>query len=302
MIIPPYLKKNDTIGIVCPSGFMPVDKAQTCIATLQQWGFRVKTGKTLGHQFHYFSGTDEERIGDMQSMIDDPEVKAILCGRGGYGLSRIIDRIDFGPLKKNPKWIIGYSDVTLLHCHLNKKIKIASMHAPMAGAFNDGVDNMYIQSLKNALLGKKSAYKTLPHELNRTGKAEGQLTGGNLSLLVNSIGSVSEPDVKNKILFIEEVGEYIYAADRMLQQLKRAGWFDRIKALIIGSFSEMKDTAIPFGKTIYEVVKDITGLYDFPVAFDFPVGHTPENVALKCGADYRLIIGKKSVGLKDMTE
>jgi len=302
MIIPPYLKKNDTIGIVCPSGFMPVDKAQTCIATLQQWGFRVKTGKTLGHQFHYFSGTDEERIGDMQSMIDDPEVKAILCGRGGYGLSRIIDRIDFGPLKKNPKWIIGYSDVTLLHCHLNKKIKIASMHAPMAGAFNDGVDNMYIQSLKNALLGKKSAYKTLPHELNRIGKAEGQLTGGNLSLLVNSIGSVSEPDVKNKILFIEEVGEYIYAADRMLQQLKRAGWFDRIKALIIGSFSEMKDTAIPFGKTIYEVVKDITGLYDFPVAFDFPVGHTPENVALKCGADYRLSIGKKSVGLKDMTE
>lgn len=301
MITPPYLKKNDTIGIVCPSGFMPTEKAQACIETLQQWGFRVKIGKTLGHRFHYFSGTDEERIGDMQTMISDPEVKAVLCGRGGYGLSRIIDRIDFRPLKKNPKWIAGFSDVTLLHCHLNRKIKLASMHAPMAGAFNDGIDNMYIRSLKNVLLGKKSFYKTLPHEFNRTGKAEGQLIGGNLSLLVNSIGSVSEPDVKNKILFIEEVGEYIYAADRMLQQLRRAGWFDRIKALIIGSFSEMKDTALPFGETIYEAVRDITDRYDFPVAFGFPVGHTPENVALKCGVDYRLSIEKKSVGLKDIT-
>lgn len=300
MVIPPYLKKNDTIGIVCPSGFMPMDKAKICIATLQQWGFRVKIGKTLGHQFHYFSGTDEERIDDLQRMLNDQEVKAILCGRGGYGLSRIIDGVDFSPLKKNPKWVIGYSDITLLHCHLNKKIRLASMHAPMAGAFNDGVNNIYVQSLKRALLGKVSAYKIRSHELNRTGRAEGQLIGGNLSLLVNSIGSVSEPEVKNKILFIEEVGEYIYAADRMLQQIRRAGWFGRIAALVIGSFSEMKDTALPFGKNIYEVIKDITGLYDFPVAFGFPVGHTQENVALKCGVDYQLSVGAKSVELKNL--
>lgn len=302
MIIPPYLKKNDTIGLVCPSGFMPMDKALTCIETLKQWGFRVKIGKTPGHQFHYFSATDEQRIEDIQMMINDTEVKAILCGRGGYGLSRIIDRIDLRPLRKTPKWVIGYSDITLLHCHLNKKIHLASLHAPMAGAFNDGVDNIYIQSLKSALTGKRSTYKKRSHPFNRTGSTEGQLIGGNLSLLVNSIGSASEPDVKNKILFIEEVGEYIYAADRMLQQIRRAGWFDRIQALIIGSFSEMKDTAIPFGKTIYKVVKDITDLYDFPVAFNFPVGHTQENVALKCGVDHRLVVGKRSVELKEITK
>lgn len=302
MIIPPYLKKNDTIGLVCPSGFMPMDKALTCIETLKQWGFGVKIGKTPGHQFHYFSATDEQRIEDIQMMINDTEVKAILCGRGGYGLSRIIDRIDLRPLRKTPKWVIGYSDITLLHCHLNKKIHLASLHAPMAGAFNDGVDNIYIQSLKSALTGKRSTYKKRSHPFNRTGSTEGQLIGGNLSLLVNSIGSASEPDVKNKILFIEEVGEYIYAADRMLQQIRRAGWFDRIQALIIGSFSEMKDTAIPFGKTIYKVVKDITDLYDFPVAFNFPVGHTQENVALKCGVDHRLVVGKRSVELKEITK
>ncbi|ANI89129.1 LD-carboxypeptidase [Arachidicoccus ginsenosidimutans] len=300
MIIPPYLKKNDTVGIVCPSGFMDKTKALVCIETLQQWGFRVKIGKTLGHQFNYFSGTDEERIADIQSMINDEDVSAILCGRGGYGLSRIIDKIDFRPLKKNPKWIVGYSDITLLHCHLNKKMKLASLHAPMAGAFNDGVDNMYIQSLKNVLLGKKTNYKVATHEFNHLGKVEGELVGGNLSMLINSIGTSSEPDVKDKILFIEDVGEYIYTADRMLQQLKRAGWFNRVKGLLVGTFSDMQDTTNPFGQTIYEVIKDVIVEYDFPVAFNFPVGHTQQNFALKCGVEYSLSVTKKSISLKEI--
>ena len=300
MLIPSPLKKNDVIGIVCPSGFMKKSKADKCIETLMQWGFQVKIGKTLGQQFHYFSGTDEERIADFQSMIDDDTIRAILCGRGGYGLSRIIDKMDFRPLRKNPKWIIGYSDITLLHCHLNKKIQLASLHAPMAGAFNENAESIYIQSLKNSLAGKKNNYKIKAHPFNRFGIAEGELLGGNLSLLVNAVGTASEPNMRDKILFIEEVGEYIYAADRMIRQLKRAGWFNRLKGLLIGSFSEMKDTTVPFGQTIYEAINEAVADCDFPVAFDFPVGHTPENFALKCGVIHRLNIHKQGVSLKEV--
>ena len=157
--VPPYLKKGDTIGIVCPAGFMPLEKAQTCINTLQQWGYKVKVGKTLGNQFHYFSGTDEERLHDLQQMLDDDSVQAILCSRGGYGISRIIDALDFKRFKKNPKWIIGYSDVTVLNAHLFTKLKTASFHSPMAAAFNDGgSENEFLQSLRKAIAGKAYNY------------------------------------------------------------------------------------------------------------------------------------------------
>ncbi len=157
--IPPYLKPGDTIGIVCPAGYMPFEKAQTSIATLTTWGFKVVAGKTLGNQFNYFSGTDEERIDDLQQMLDDKKIDAILCGRGGYGTGRIIDQLNFTKFVKRPKWIIGFSDITVLHCHLFSNFKIASLHAPMAAAFNDGeFKNQYIESLHNALLGKKADY------------------------------------------------------------------------------------------------------------------------------------------------
>jgi len=154
--VPPYLKKGDTIGIVCPAGYMPAAKAQTCIETFQQWGFKVRVGKTLGSQFNYFSGTDEERLQDLQQMLDDKNINAILCGRGGYGLSRIIDQLDLSKFKHNPKWIIGYSDVTILHAHLYTKLKTASLHSPMASAFNDGgAENEFVQSLRKAISAKK---------------------------------------------------------------------------------------------------------------------------------------------------
>ncbi|HEU0228842.1 MAG TPA: LD-carboxypeptidase [Arachidicoccus soli] len=300
MIIPKQLIENDTIGIVCPSGFMPMEKLRTCIQTLQQWGFQVKIGKTLGHQSGYFSGTDEERLTDLQAMIDDKNVKAILCGRGGYGLSRIIDKINFTPLIKNPKWIIGYSDVTLLHCHLNRKIKIASLHSPMAGAFNEGVDNIYIQSLKRILTGKNSIYKIASHPLNRFGECSGELIGGNLAMLAHAVGSVSEPKTNNKILFIEDVGEYLYTIDRMLHQLKRSGWFDNLKGLLIGSFTELKDTTIPFGKTIDKIIQELVAEYNFPIAYNFPVGHQKENYALKCGVSYHLQVKENLVTFKEI--
>ncbi|MDQ2719037.1 MAG: LD-carboxypeptidase [Bacteroidota bacterium] len=298
--IPPYLKPGDMIGLVCPAGFMPAEKYQTCVETLIGWGFKVVIGKTPGHQFNYFSGTDEERLHDLQHMLDDKNIKAILCARGGYGIGRIIDQLHFKKFEKHTKWLIGFSDVTVLHSHLFSNYNIASLHAPMAAAFNDGeFKNKYVQSMHDALIGRKANYFAEGNSLNQKGTATGILVGGNLSLLVNMIGTPSDIKTKNKILFIEEVGEYIYAADRMMNQLERSGKLDHLKGLIIGGFSDMKDTAIPFGQTIEEAIKEIVKEYNFPVCFGFPVGHDKENYALKIGVKYKLNVTSTSAELKE---
>lgn len=272
-----------------------------CIEVLQLWGFKVKTGKTAGNQFHYFSGTDEERLADLQQMLDDKEVKAILCGRGGYGLSRIIDQLDFRQFKKNPKWIIGYSDITLLHAHLFSKTKVASLHSPMAGAFNDeGYKTEFVHSLQKVLTGKKCNYSCGVHAMNRKGTAKGILVGGNLAMITHSIGSLSEVDTKNKILFLEDLGEYLYHVDRMMLQLKRAGKLDHLAGIIFGSFTEIKDTTIPFGTDIYSILFDKVKEYSYPVCFDFPVGHTEKNYALKHGALHQLSVTSKKVSLREI--
>lgn len=298
--IPPYLRKGDTIGIVCPSGYMPADKAQTCIKVLQEWGYQVKIGKTLGHQFHYFSGTDQERLEDLQKMLDDTTVKAILCGRGGYGMSRIIDLLDFKIFKKKPKWIIGYSDITLLHAHLYTQLKTASLHSPMAAAFNDGeFENEYIQSLKKILKGGSYKYRSTAHPLNQFGTGSGELVGGNLSLLAHMIGSRSAFNFNKKILFIEDIGEYIYNIDRMMIQLERSGALQNLSGLIIGGFTDMKDTVIPFGATITQVIHERVKKYQYPICFDFPVSHSRENYPLKVGVKHELKVGKGGAILVD---
>lgn len=299
--IPDYLRKGDTIGIVCPSGFMQADKAATCISVLKEWGYKVKIGKTLGNQFHYFSGTDEERRQDLQEMLDNPEVKAILCGRGGYGMSRIIDSLNFTKFRKSPKWIIGYSDITLLHAHLYTKFNIASFHSPMAAAFNDGeFANEYIQTLRKGLRGNRLSYKASGHIFNRRGKASGELIGGNLSLVSHMIGSASAYKTKGKILFLEDVGEYLYNIDRMMIQLERSGMFNQLAGLIIGGFTEMKDTLVPFGATVEEIIKERIAKYNFPVCFGFPVSHATENYPLKVGVKHELVVGNKIVTLKEI--
>ncbi len=288
--IPPYLKKGDTIGITCPAGFMAAAKAQTCIDTLQRWGYQVMVGKTLGsNSTNYFSSTDEERRDELQAMLDDKSIHAILCGRGGYGAGRIIDQLDFTKFKKNPKWIIGFSDITVLHSHIYSNLKIATLHAAMAAAFNEG-ENEFIQSLQKALTGKKVKYKCAVHPFNKPGTASGDLVGGNLSLLAHLTGTVSDINTKNKILFIEDVGEYIYNVDRMMYQLKRSGKLKIIAGLIVGKFSEMKDTERPFGQTAEEVIRDAVKEYDYPVCFNFPVSHEKENYALKIGVKYKLTV------------
>lgn len=299
--VPAYLKKGDTIGIVCPSGYMPVEKAQTCIQVLKDWGYQVKVGKTLGSQFHYFSGTDEERLADLQLMLDDREVKAILCGRGGYGMSRIIDQLDFRQFKKNPKWIIGFSDITVLHAHLYTQFKTASLHSPMAAAFNDGeFKNEYIQSLKKVLKGNVMSYRCDVHPFNQKGTAIGELVGGNLSLVAHLIGTSSSFLTKGKILFLEDVGEYIYNIDRMLIQLDRAGVLSKLAGLVIGGFTEMKDTVTPFGTSVTEVIRERVCKYHYPICFDFPVSHSKENYPLKIGVKHELTVAKNSVRLKEL--
>ncbi|MEP6616620.1 MAG: LD-carboxypeptidase [Ginsengibacter sp.] len=298
IIIPPYLKAGDTIGIVCPAGVMPYEKAHTAITVLQEWGFMTKTGSTLNGQYHYFSGTDEERLNDFQKMMDDDSVKAILCARGGYGVGRIIDQINFKNFKTNPKWIVGFSDITILHSHIFSKYRIASMHAPMAAAFNNGeYKNNYVQSLHKSLLGEKMNYSCKSHVFNHSGSVTGRLVGGNLSLLAHLQGTVSEIKTKNKILFIEDVGEYIYNIDRMMRQLKRGGKLDNLAGLIIGGFTQMRDTDIPFGQTVEEVIRDVIHEYDYPVCFNFPVSHEKENYTLKVGLKYKLTVGKTRVEL-----
>lgn len=290
--IPPFLKKGDAIGITCPAGYMAREKAETCISTLQTWGYEVLVGKTLGSKSKtYFSGTDEERLAELQAMLDEPSIKAILCGRGGYGIGRIIDQIDFTAFKKNPKWIIGFSDVTVLHAHINRNLNIATLHAPMAAAFNDGgFKNKYILSLKHILEGKKANYTCKTHHFNKTGSAKAELVGGNLALLAHLIGTKSELKTKGKILFLEDIGEQLYNVDRMLHQLKRSGVLKDLAALIIGGFTDMEDTQRPFGKKVYEIIHELINEYSYPVCFGFPVSHSKENVAVKSGCTYQLSV------------
>jgi muramoyltetrapeptide carboxypeptidase len=299
--VPPYLQKGDTIGLVCPAGYMELEKAQTCINTLQDWGYQVRVGKTVGsNSATYFSGTDEERLTDLQQMLNDDEVKALLCARGGYGMGRIVGQVDFKKFSKQPKWIIGYSDITVLHAHLYSNYYISSLHAPMAGAFNEeGYRNEYVLSLKNALEGKKTKYSSAVHEYNKKGEAIGELVGGNLALLAHGVGTDSDIKTKGRILFVEDIGEYLYNIDRMFYQLKRSGKLSRLAGLIIGGFTDMKDTERPFGKTVYEIIHELVKEYDYPVCFGFPVSHSAENYALKVGVGYKLKVGKSKVTLEE---
>lgn len=292
MIVPSFLQPGDTIAIVCPSGFMAREKAQTCIDTLQRWGYTVRIGATLGGESeNYFSGTDEQRLADLQRVLDDPAVNAILCGRGGYGLSRIVDAIDFTSFRKNPKWLIGYSDVTVLHAHVFTKYDTATLHSPMAGAFNDGgAITEGVLSLRRALAGEPAAYTCDTHIFNRHGHVTAPLVGGNLSILAHLVGSASDIDTQGKILFLEDVGEYLYNLDRMLWQLKRSGRLARLAGLIVGGFTDLKDTTRPFGATAETIVRDIVSEYDYPVCFGFPVSHSQDNVALKMGVTHTLIV------------
>jgi muramoyltetrapeptide carboxypeptidase len=298
---PPYLKRGDTIGIVCPAGYMPLEKVQSCINTLHSWGYNVKTGNTVGSSSEtYFSGSDDERLKDFQQMLDDDDIQALLCARGGYGVTRIIEKINFRKFAAHPKWIIGFSDITVMLSHIYSNFSVATMHAPMAGAFNDpDPANKYLVSLHKAIEGRRLHYNIPSHPFNRKGQAVGELVGGNLALLAHCVGTSSDIKTKGKILFIEDVGEYLYNIDRMMHQLKRAGKLKKLAGLVVGGFTDNKDTERPFGCTAEEIIREAIDEYDYPVSFGFPVSHAKENVALKIGEGYKLKVNKSKTSLAE---
>lgn len=292
IILPPYLQPGDTIGITCPAGYVAHERIAYACEAIQRWGFRVRLGKTIGTGKYYFSGHDDERLSDLQEMLDDKEIKAILAGRGGYGTSRIIDQIDWTAFRETPKWICGFSDITVLHSHIHQNFGIATLHSPMCGAFTvESEASYYIESLRKAWTGEPVRYHFPPSSFNRPGVAEGIVTGGNLAILAHLTGSASQVDTDGKILFIEDIGEHLYNIDRLLLNLKRSGQLRRLKGLLLGQFTDLQDTERPFGQTLEEIVRDKVAEYAYPVAFNFPCGHDTENVTLCLGRQHRLEVG-----------
>jgi muramoyltetrapeptide carboxypeptidase len=297
LIIPPYLHPGDTIGITSPAGFITIPEVQPALQLIESWGFKVKLGNTIGKRDFTFGGTDEERRADFQDMLDDREIKAIMCARGGYGAVRIIDKLQFDKLSLHPKWIIGFSDITVIHSHLNHNYGIASIHSKMCNSFPDDwskaepIQIDCILSIKQAMTGEKMQYHFTPHERNIHGTASGVLVGGNLKTLESLAGSKSDLKTDGKILFVEDTGEYLYSIDRMFWGLKRTGKLEKLKALIVGGFKIKPDDAgEDFGKTLQDIVLEKTKGFSYPVCFDFPVGHQKNNYALKCGVKQQLQI------------
>ncbi|MBX9733709.1 MAG: LD-carboxypeptidase [Chitinophagaceae bacterium] len=308
LTIPPDLKAGDTIGIVCPAGFATKEDVAPAVFQLQQWGFTVILGETVGKRNNTFGGTDEERAKDFQAMLDNEAIKAIMCATGGYGSVRMIDLLDFTNFKKKPKWIIGFSDITVFHAHLNRVCKTASIHSKMCGSFPkdisgaDPVQMAALDTIRKALLGEPLYYSIASSTFNRVGEAKGELIGGNLKILENMSGSISSPDTAGKILFVEDVSEPLYNIDRMFCNLLRSGKLNKLQGLIVGSFTSIKpDTPdSPFGKDVYSIVMEKVGAFNYPVCFDFPVGHQKNNVALKCGVQHQLVVTQEQSSLTEI--
>ena len=307
--IPAYLKPGDTIGITCPAGFITLQEIQSAMQQLENWGYKIRIGDTVGKRENTFGGTDEERAADLQQMLDDRSVSAVLCARGGYGAIRIVDKLDFSKFALHPKWIIGFSDITILHAHLHRNFNMASLHSKMCNSFPDDwtkaeqVQIDSILSIKQALAGEKMKYTVPANINNRNGIAEGQLVGGNLKTLESLSGTRSDISTAGKILFVEDTGEYLYSIDRMFWNLKRTGKLSSLKALIVGGFKVKPDEAgEDFGRTIYDIVLEKVKAFSYPVCFGFPVGHQKENYAIKCGIIHQLKINAEEVILTEKTE
>jgi muramoyltetrapeptide carboxypeptidase len=293
---PPYLKTGDKIAIVAPAKKLPTS-IDAAITLLKSWGLEVLIGESVYAGHHQFAGTDELRASDIQKYLDDKEVKAIFAARGGYGTIRIIDDLDFTVFNESPKWVIGFSDITVLLAHLYAACQCQSIHGQMPYTFEEASQES-MKSLRKALFGEKNEYQLKSHPLNREGIAEGILIGGNLTLLAMLEGSVSEMDYTDKILFLEDVGEQEYAIDRMMRMLKRSSKLAKLKGLIIGAFTAIEEETTPFGQTPEELILELVKDYDYPVCFNFPTGHIADNRAMVVGGQGTLKVGNQGVELK----
>ncbi|WP_432712988.1 S66 peptidase family protein [Pedobacter sp.] len=292
---PAYLKKGDKIAIVSPAKKLP-KKIDQAVALFQQWGLEVIIGESVYADYHQFAGTDQLRTQDIQNFLDDTSVKAIIAARGGYGTIRIIDELDFTVFRESPKWIVGFSDITVLLSHLFSAENTQSIHAQMPYTFEEATPDS-LESLRKALFGEPLHYEYTSTFKNRAGKAEGILIGGNLTLLAMVQGSVSEMDYTDKILFLEDVGEGEASIDRMMRMLKRSGKLAKLKGLIVGAFNELEVEKIPFGQTPEEVIWEVVKEYDYPVCFNFPTGHIDDNKAMVLGKIVKLSIDQHCISM-----
>lgn len=293
---PPYLKAGDTVAIVAPSGVLKnktaeIEKAKNL---LKSWGLYVEVGKNVFNQNYHFAGTDTERTEDLQNAMDNPTISAIWCARGGYGTVRILDKLNYTKFKKNPKWIIGYSDITALHNQVHNE-GFESLHAIMCTSLQDDNETIKetISTFKNALFGITLSYTLQGSKYNKIGTTSGQLVGGNLTMLHTMLGSKTNINTSGKILFIEEIGEYEYHIDRMLQSLKRAGYFDNCKGVLIGDITKVRKNTTAWGVPVEQLILDVLAEYNFPIAFNMPAGHEKDNRALILGRTVEMTVSKE---------
>lgn len=281
IVAPASLKPGDRVGIVCPAGALSTS-IEPSIRLLESWGLRVQLGNTVKRKYYSFAGNDTERCRDLQKMLDDPELRAIFAARGGYGSVRIIDSLDFSSFLQSPKWVIGYSDITVLHVHINTLFGVPTLHGQMPSKFASATAAS-LSSLKKALFGEPVAYQYIHSGPCRTGSTEGLLIGGNLAILASMAGSDSDPDYNGKILFLEDVGEHHYTIDRMMRMLKRAGKLTNLKGLIAGGFTALKDKPSDFGASCQEIIMEVVDEFDYPVTMGFPAGHINNHKTLIFG-------------------
>lgn len=299
---PTPLQKGDSVGIIALACKVDFEAIQSAIKLMENtWGLKVFIGESVMSEYHQFGGTDEVRANDFQLMLNNPEIKAIFSARGGYGSSRLLDSINFTDFQKSPKWVVGFSDITAVLSHIHT-LNIESLHATMPKLFLQEGGEKSLESLKKILFGEMLDYQVNSQEMNRLGIAKGQLIGGNLAILSHIFGSKSDINYDGKILFLEDVNEYLYSIDRMMIQLKRAGKLKNLAGLIIGHFSDCQDNNVPFGKTANEIIQEAVAEYDFPVCYGFPVGHEPENWAMPVGREVILEVKTDGVFLREATE
>ena len=297
---PPKLQKGDKIAVVSLASRLDADRYYAGREVLQkQFGYEIVEGKNILNQHYNYAGTDEERLSDLQHFLNDSSIKAIIAGRGGYGTSRIIDQINWQGFIKNPKWIIGFSDITVAHQKI-QSFGYQSIHGPMVVTLNN--EELSTASLLTALSGQPISYVERGNKLNRAGEAHGDIIGGNLCLLAHNVGSESDISWENKILFLEDIGEYYYNIDRMMIQLKRAGKLHKLAGLIVGQFSENKENSFTFGKTANEIIQEHVSEYTYTVCYDFPIGHEKENRAIRCGETMTLSVTKEQTVLKSFSQ
>ncbi|MCD2258042.1 S66 peptidase family protein [Psychroserpens luteolus] len=304
LIQPPYLKAGDTVAIVAPSGILKNrnDEVEQATALLKGWGLQVVVGKHVFSKDDHFAGTDDERCEDFQMALDDPKISAIWCARGGYGTVRILDKLDYTKFKKHPKWLIGYSDITALHNQFHNE-GFQSIHALMCVSLTKDLEEIKetVDTFKATIFGNPVNYTLEGSNYNKVGEASGPLVGGNLTMLHTMLGSKTSIDVSGKILFIEEIGEYKYHIDRMLQSLKRAGYFNNCKGVIVGDMSKLRKNTTLWGTSVEQLVIDALADYDFPIAFNMPAGHEKDNRAMVLGKVIELKVekSKATITFKD---